>query len=106
MRALIASSAVVVILAAVAPAAVAQAQRQDQAAQDRFCLIVGTEGQAHCAYQRLAQCQHATRGATGRCFDRTYMLAATTPPAEAAAPAQRSPSPRGVAKRRDHRTSH
>jgi len=108
MRTLIASSAVVVVaLAAAAPVGVAQAQRQDQTSQTRFCVIVGTEGQARCAYRSLAQCQRATpRGATGRCFDRTYMLAATTPPAAAAAPAERSASPRGVAKRRGHRPAY
>jgi hypothetical protein len=76
---LIPSSAIIAVtLAAAAPAAVAQAPRQDQAQQNRFCVMVGTEGQARCAYRSLAQCERATRRG-GRCFDRTYMLAMTTP---------------------------
>ncbi len=91
MRTLIASSAVIaVILTALPSSAVAQAPR-DQAPQGRFCLRLGSDGQARCGYRTLARCEHArTRGSTGRCFDRTYMVAAT-PPADTAAPPQRSP---------------
>jgi len=80
MRTLIASSALVVAaLAATAPTAVAQAPRQD--AQNRFCMIVGSEGQARCAWHTRAQCERAARrGGPARCFDRTYMLGAATPP--------------------------
>jgi hypothetical protein len=91
MRALIVSSAAIAaVLIAATPSALAQA-RQDQALQNRFCLQIGTEGQARCAYRTLAQCEHArARESTGRCFDRTYMIAAT-PPADAA-PAPRRPT--------------
>jgi hypothetical protein len=87
MRTLIASSATVAVLfAAAIPSAFAQA-RQDQAPQNRFCLQFGTEGQARCGYRTLAQCEHARlRDSTGRCFDSTYMIAATPPPDDAAAP--------------------
>jgi uncharacterized protein DUF3551 len=76
MRTLISSLTITVALMAAAPAAVAQGPRQD--AQNRFCMIVGNEGQARCGYRSLAQCRHAARG--GRCFDRTYMLSAAPRP--------------------------
>jgi hypothetical protein len=86
MRTLIASSATVaLILAAAVPSAFAQA-RQAEAPQGRFCLQFGTEGQARCGYRTLAQCEHARRSSAGRCFDRTYMIAATPPPDPAAEP--------------------
>ena len=101
MRMLIASSLAIAMTLAAAPAAVAQAPRDDQAAQTRFCVMVGTEGQARCAWRSLAQCEHA-RPHAGRCFDRTYMIAAVQP-AETAAPA--APARHGV-KHRRHRASY
>lgn len=89
MRTLIPSSALVaVILSALPSSAVAQAPREEQAAQNRFCMIIGNEGRARCAYRTLAQCERSARGSGGRCFDRTYMLAAA-PPAEPAPPPRR-----------------
>jgi hypothetical protein len=78
MRTLVVSSAAIAaIVTAAIPSAVAQA-RQEQASQDRFCLQIGTDGQARCGYWTLAQCLHARlRESAGRCFDRTYMVAAT-----------------------------
>lgn len=97
MRTLIASSAVVAMtLTVAAPAAFAQAQ-QEQTPQNRFCQRINNEDQMRCAYRTLAQCERAgvPRGATSRCYDRTYMIAATPPPGETTTPAERSPSPRG-----------
>jgi hypothetical protein len=96
MRTLISSSAVLAVaLTAAAPAAIAQAPRGDQVPQNRFCRIIGTEGQARCAYQTLGQCERsARRGAGDRCFDRTYMLAAAPSLDTAAAPER--PLPRRV----------
>jgi hypothetical protein len=87
MRIILASSAaVIVILMAAAPSAFAQA-RQDQPSQSRFCRETGTDGRAVCAYRTLAQCERARLpGSSGRCFDRTYMIAATPPPDTAAVP--------------------
>jgi hypothetical protein len=98
MRTLIASSVLVAIaLADVSAAAFAQG-RQEESPQNRFCLEIRAEGQARCAYKTLAQCERARpRGSTERCFDRTYLIAAT-PPGDTAAPRARSRSPRGHAK--------
>jgi hypothetical protein len=87
---MVSSAAIAAVLIAATPSALTQAQ-QDQASQSRFCLQFGTEGQARCGYRTLAQCEHArARDSAGRCFDRTYMIAAT-PPADAA-PAPRRPT--------------
>ena len=102
MRTLIASSAVVAIVVTTAPSTAFAQTQQEQTPQNRFCLETGTEGQARCAYQTLTQCQRAQpRGSTGRCFDRTYMIAATTPDETAAA--DRSSSPRGGKRGRSSR---
>jgi hypothetical protein len=98
MQTLIASSALVVVaLTAMSPTAFSQA-RQEQSPQNRFCLEIRAESQARCAYQTLAQCERARpRGSADRCYDRTYLIAAT-PPGDTAAPQGRSPSPRGRVK--------
>jgi hypothetical protein len=100
MRTVIASSALVAVaLTAVPPTAFAQA-RQEQPPQNRFCLEIRAEGQARCAYQTLAQCERARpRGSTDRCFDRTYLIAAT-PPDGTSAPRVRSRSLRSPAEGR------
>jgi hypothetical protein len=87
MRTLIVSStAIAAILTAAIPLAFAQA-REGQASQGRFCLQDGTDGQARCGYRTMAQCEHARlRESASRCFDRTYMIAATPPADTAAAP--------------------
>jgi len=86
MRILVASSAVVAVIVTAAPPASFGQARQEQASQNRFCMQINNEGQARCAYRTLAQCEHARpRGSAGRCFDRTYMLAATAAAPRAAA---------------------
>jgi hypothetical protein len=87
MRTLIASSAALAVLLATASLSAFGQARQDQPSQNRFCLQIGTGGQARCGYRTLAQCEHARRHeSNGRCFDRTYMLAATPPADTGAAP--------------------
>lgn len=100
IRTLMSSLSVAVALAAAAPAAIAQAPRQDQASQNRFCMIIGNEGQPRCTWQSLAQCERATRREGGRCFDRSYMLAATTPPADTTAAPERPLAHRHVVRHR------
>jgi hypothetical protein len=99
MRIPIALSAVVGVLATALPSAAFAQARQEQTPQNRFCLEIG-QGLARCAYQTLAQCERArVRGSTGRCFDTTYVIAAT-PPGDTAASPERSAHARIVAKRR------
>jgi len=94
MRTLVTLCATVGITLAAVPAAFAQAQ-QEPSPKNRFCMETGSNGDARCAYQTLAQCERARpRGSTGRCFDKTYMIAAT-PPAETTGSAERSPAARG-----------
>jgi len=87
MRILLASSvAIVVILTPAAPSAFAQAPHV-QTSQNRSCRETGTDGRALCGNRTSTQCEYArVRGSPDRCFDRTYMIAATPPPDPAPAP--------------------